>query len=327
MKHLYFIGNGFDLHHGFDTRYTDFRDWLKEYDEEAYENLIWLYGVADDESDETYDWWSKFEEHLVDFDVYDDIVEIARENSIDYGADNFREGDRYSGGVEAEQRFEETMAKILGYFGIWVDSLGDLSSDIEVDLDDDADFINFNYTLTLEELYNVPADRVHHLHGKLGDDTYILGHGRSYQDIDRSIRANEPQPPQNLPEEELNDWYAEQWDEAYENTVGYTASKLASYKKDTGKIIKANVELFDDMTDLECITIYGCSFSEIDAPYFSEAISRVKDRNKLMFVVNWYSQRDLDNIDKFFQSEGIADNMVEKIKLDEITTIREILAT
>lgn len=215
------------------------------------------------------------------------------------------------------------MSKILGYFGNWVDSLGDLYSDIKIGLDEDADFINFNYTLTLEELYNVPADRVHHLHGKLGDETYILGHGRSYRDIDKSIRDNEPPPPKNLPEEELDDWYAEQWDEAYENTVGYTASKLASYKKDTDRIIKANEELFDAMTDLECITIYGCSFSVIDTPYFSEAISRVKNKNKLMFVVNWHSQKDLDNIDKFFKSEGIADDMVEKIKLDEITTIRE----
>lgn len=290
MKYLYFIGNGFDLHHGFDTRYV---------------------------------WWSTFEAHLVDFDIYDDIVEIARENSINYGADDFSEGDRYSGGIEAEQKFEETMSKILGYFGNWVDSLGDLYSDIKIGLDEDADFINFNYTLTLEELYNVPADRVHHLHGKLGDETYILGHGRSYRDIDKSIRDNEPPPPKNLPEEELDDWYAEQWDEAYENTVGYTASKLASYKKDTDRIIKANEELFDAMTDLECITIYGCSFSVIDTPYFSEAISRVKNKNKLMFVVNWHSQKDLDNIDKFFKSEGIADDMVEKIKLDEITTIRE----
>lgn len=322
MKHIYFIGNGFDLHHGFKTQYTDFRDWLKVFDEEAFNELIWLYGVKDDKSDETYDWWSTFETHLVDFEVYDDILEIARENSINYGADDFRESDRYSGGVEAEQRFEETMTKILGYFGAWVDSLGDLTSEKEVNLDKDLDFITFNYTLTLENIYKIQADQVHHFHGKYGEDKYILGHGKSYQEIEKSIRDNEPQPPKDISEEELHDWYAEQWDEAYENTMGYTASKLASYKKDTASIINANKPLFDAMTDLESITILGCSFSEIDTPYFSEAIRRVKDRSKLKFVVNWHSQKDLDKIEKFFKSEGIADNMVEKIKLDDITAIR-----
>lgn len=266
MKHIYFIGNGFDLHHGFKTQYTDFRDWLKEYDDEAFNELIWLYGVKDDDSDETYDWWSTFETHLVDFDVFDDIIEIASENSINYGADDFREGDRYSGGVEAEQRFEETMTKILGYFGAWIDSLRDLTSEKEISLDKDSDFITFNYTLTLENIYKIQADQVHHIHGKYKEDNYILGHGKSYQEIEKSIRDNEPQPPKGMSEDELHDWYAEQWDEAYENTMRYTASKLASYKKDTASIINANKSLFDAMTNLESITILGCSFSEIDTP-------------------------------------------------------------
>lgn len=319
MKHLYFIGNGFDLHHGFNTRYTDFRNWLKDFDKIAYDNLIWLYGVSDDNSDETYNWWSRFEEHLVDFDVYDDVVEIASENSIDYGADDFHEGDRYSGGIEAEQKFEDTMTKILGYFGTWVNSLGDLLSDTEVDLDKEAVFINFNYTLTLEKLYKIPSVRVYHFHGMLGDNVYILGHGRSYQEIEKSIRDNEPQPPKDLPEEDLHDWYANQWDEAYENTVGYTASKLASYRKNTGEVINANAALFASMADLEEIIVFGCSFSEIDTPYFSEAINRAKEKSKLKFIVNWHSQKDLDNISKFFVSEGIADDKIEKKKLDEIT--------
>lgn len=319
MKHLYFIGNGFDLHHGLHTRYTDFRDWLKKNDEEAYNDLIWLYGVNDDASDETFDWWSTFEAHLVDFDVYDDIVEIASENSIDYGADDFHEGDRYAGGIEAEQKFEDTMTKILGYFGTWVGSLGNLHSKIEVELDLKAEFVNFNYTLTLEDLYNIPPERVHHIHGKLGDDDYILGHGRSYQEIEKSIRDNESQPPKDLSDEDLYDWYSDQWDEAYENTVGYTAKKLEEYKKNTASVIKTNKALFDALVDLETITILGCSFSNIDIPYFSEVIRRFKDKNKLKFVVNWHILKDLESINHFFEAEGIADDMVNKIKFDDIT--------
>ena len=35
MRHLYFIGNGFDIHHKFPNRYTDFRKWLREKDLES----------------------------------------------------------------------------------------------------------------------------------------------------------------------------------------------------------------------------------------------------------------------------------------------------
>ena len=30
MKHLYIIGNGFDIYTGLATRYSDFRLWLEE---------------------------------------------------------------------------------------------------------------------------------------------------------------------------------------------------------------------------------------------------------------------------------------------------------
>ena len=321
MKHLYFIGNGFDLHHDFKTRYTDFRDWLKGYNREAYENILNLYGVKDDKSNETWDWWSYFEVHLVDMDVYEDILDIVKENQIDYGAENFHEADRYDGAVEAEMKFEATMNVVLASFGEWIDSLGKLKSQKEVDLDKNADFITFNYTLTLEEQYEIAKEMVHHFHGKLGEDKYILGHGRTYRDIRDKIKENEEKPI-GVAEEELHDWYADQWDEAYENTVNATASKFASYKKNVEMVISENEELYKKMGDLEKITIFGFSFSTIDNPYISEAIKRAKNKDTLEFVVTWHSATDLKNIDNFFTKEGIKQSQVNKIQLDTITTLK-----
>ncbi len=34
---LFIIGNGFDLHHGLDTRYVDYRDYLKQYHPTAFQ--------------------------------------------------------------------------------------------------------------------------------------------------------------------------------------------------------------------------------------------------------------------------------------------------
>ena len=44
---LYVIGNGFDVHHGLDTRYTSFGLYLKNNYWETYELLLDYYGFAD----------------------------------------------------------------------------------------------------------------------------------------------------------------------------------------------------------------------------------------------------------------------------------------
>lgn len=323
MKHLYFIGNGFDLHHNFKTQYNDFKEWLKVYNRKAYDNLLDLYPVKDDSSDETWNWWSCFEANLVDIDVYDNILDIARENQIDYSSDSC-DRMRSDGAVEAASKFENTMNAVLASFNEWVGSLGSLNSDKEIELDKSADFITFNYTLTLEEKYCIPKARVHHFHGKLDDDIYILGHGRTETEIVNNIKDNEPKPSTGLSEEELHDWYSNQWNEAYDNTLSATASKLAEYKKNVLSVIKENNELYEKMNDLEKITIFGFSYSDIDNPYISAAIERVKNKEALRFVVNYYSTTDLINIGKFFYKEGIKGSQIDCIRLDTITKVRQL---
>lgn len=312
MQHLYFIGNGFDIHHNLPTRYTDFRKWLRKKDFEAYEWMRELYGVDDEDShgnisDETWKWWSYFESHLVDFEVYDEILEIANENQVNYGADDFSEGDRYSGAIEAETKFENLMSRVLSYFDEWVDSIDVEKSCNKIKIDREADFLTFNYTRTLERVYNIPSKRVHHIHGEAGKGNYVLGHGKSYHDIEEEIRSNEPIPDAGTPEE-MEEWYSSNYDEAYENTVGSTVSTLSNYKKDVGKIIEDNFGIFHEMKDVEVITIMGYSFSTIDNPYLSYIIDHASNKENLKFEVYCYSKTDKDNAQEFFKSNGIRED-------------------
>lgn len=45
MKHLYIIGNGFDIYTGLATRYSDFRLWLENNYPFIYENLQAVYDI------------------------------------------------------------------------------------------------------------------------------------------------------------------------------------------------------------------------------------------------------------------------------------------
>ena len=54
MKHLYIIGNGFDIYTGLATRYSDFRLWLENNYPFFYENLQAVYDIDAE-------WWNNFE--------------------------------------------------------------------------------------------------------------------------------------------------------------------------------------------------------------------------------------------------------------------------
>lgn len=317
FKKLYIIGNGFDLNHGLKTNYTDFKAWLKNYKPEIYNIILELYQIDDNE--DTNSWWSMFESHLVDFDVYEEIIELTKEYNIDYGSDDFRESDRYVGSIEAERKFEKLMKNILIHFNDWVNSLSPLSIESKmINIDKEALFINFNYTQTLETIYGVPQERVYHLHGKQGDNNYVLGHGRSFEYINKRIRDNNA-PPKGLSEEELYEWYSDNYNEAYENIVESTTAKFYSYKKNVDGIIETHSEVFDKLSDVREIYIYGFSFSDIDNPYIKKIIDCNQKKDVLSFEISWYHNQDIINMTKFFSSIGFSEKQIKLIKLEEFT--------
>lgn len=132
--------------------------------------------------------WSDFEEKLADFKK----VSIA---TTDFWDDD---GD-FNGSLMANNANElgEILAKYVLYslnklFKLWIEetysdwkdriltkgeeSHSKLLKDTVLK-NSDALFINFNYTKTLEDLYKVPEEQVIHLHGIIGGNRFIFGHG------------------------------------------------------------------------------------------------------------------------------------------------------
>lgn len=57
MKHIYIIGNGFDIFTGLHTRYVEFRYWLEQNYPFIYENMSAAYEMDGE-------WWNDFETQL-----------------------------------------------------------------------------------------------------------------------------------------------------------------------------------------------------------------------------------------------------------------------
>ena len=78
----------------------------------------------------------------------------------------------------------------------------------------DSVFFTFNYTKTLENLYNIPSSNIIHIHGCVEDnEDFILGHGKSYEDIAKMNSGPDiPSPPNDLTDEEMEQFYEVQAD-------------------------------------------------------------------------------------------------------------------
>ena len=100
MKHLYIIGNGFDIYTGLATRYSDFRLWLGNNYPFIYENLQAVYDIDAE-------WWNDFELQLGKLDVSKFVKKFTPpEKSID----------EIMAEIERRKKFEEKYGRPMPEF-------------------------------------------------------------------------------------------------------------------------------------------------------------------------------------------------------------------
>jgi len=121
-------------------------------------------------------------------------------------------------------------------------------------------FFSFNYTQTLENVYNISENSVCHIHGvskgikNLNDSTIvdlIFGHGR----------------------------------ESFETDVTNIVSTAYNItKKPVCQCIEKNLLFFDKLRDINNIYSYGFSFGDVDMPYIEKICHSIRNTTN----VTWY---------------------------------------
>lgn len=252
---LFVIGNGFDLHHGIPSRYTDFGQYVGQVAPDLLD-LVNNYLCVDE------DFWNCFEERLASFDS-DSVIDHAEQFLVSYGAEEWSDAYHHDFEYEIEQIVDGLSAQLHARFAEWVRSLQIPQSGI-VPLvrcvDPSAQFLSFNYTSTLQVLYGVPDAQILHIHGRAAslDDEIVLGHGweRSTADGLRS-QVNEDTDTRVAGGYGLIDDY-------FERTF-----------KPTKKLIERHCPWFDSLSNLSEVIVLGHSLADVDAPYFREIIYRI----------------------------------------------------
>ena len=147
-RRLFVIGNGFDLHFGLPTKVSDFKDYL------SYQN-VYSMGNAREVYDSYGVNWSEFEKSLASISI--DCIYEENAQGPDYLSD--RESDRDGGiieMVELTDQFLEARNNALNEMINNTESkIQSIQSPYRKSLFNDSIIISFNYTSTLETLFDL----------------------------------------------------------------------------------------------------------------------------------------------------------------------------
>lgn len=261
---LYIIGNGFDIHHKLKSQYSDFKVYLQmnESDLEYLLNMSFSKNL-----------WSDFEKHLATLD----IKEIFYDNdNLFPDEDSDRDGDKYIFPDKMTQINEDLTTGLKNALRDWILDLKYPSNvnDLLLDLDKNASFLSFNYTNTLEGLYNVKPEQITYIHNKAKSEKHLfrpdeLGYLKDDSDIIIGHAVKNPKicvPHCNS--RGFKTYYA--FEEGLDAIKPYFQHSF----KNSNQIISDNSSFFDNLTNIEKIIIIGHSLSKVDMQYFKTISKR-----------------------------------------------------
>lgn len=312
---LYVIGNGFDLHHGVKSSYHCYMEWLKENHKDDYQKIIDFYGNKAKE----YEWWNEFETNLGYFDIREKVENWAFLNQPNDKQLEDMKIDVMRGAWDAHAEIGGIMSILKDSFHEWIDSLKPALSANKIVIDSqNAYFINFNYSLTLENVYNIPSAQILHIHGCLNDDEYIIGHGRTYEEVKED--AESYIPPFDSNKDDPSEYGLDAIDdEITEHTKTEAVNKTMEAAKQIDKIIEKNRSIFDQLSEVNKVCIYGLSFSSVDEPYLNHIISSVAPKAKL--EASYYSLSDKESIKKFARKHNLS---IRLVCLENLQVVKQL---
>ncbi len=292
---LFVIGNGFDLAHGFHTRYSDFKKFLREkgnvndklilndhprlplpqihctdkegngavlaeYEKEA-ALLYWLIEKAAKNTKCGIKDWSDFEDAIMRMDF--SALDIKEDWDL--------------------MAIRQTVEDLPGMFFEWASKITidrtapRLASICEFAEPDEDIVLCFNYTETLEKLYGFKKENICYIHGKRMQevpDEYEQQYYWSYgeEKARMVVGGNEPKNPRSDP---------------------YIIIR-GSLIKDTDMAISENKTFFERIqkSNIRNIFSYGFSFSLVDQPYIEKICSEIDNTRKIAWTVFIYDKAD-----------------------------------
>lgn len=285
--------------------------------------------------------WCDFETNLSElnrekvFDLLD--MQLPR---VDEGEEGFRYSDYYLPIDEIGAAVQSCTTEMKYHFHRWINTLHYAKGFRKrmLPLDRDALFLSFNYTLFLESEYEIPAEQICYIHGNRKDKfgSLVLGHHSNDQEaFERWKHKNQNRRRYRHVQKDSkgryfrNDklaylafFHKDDWTGNWRLPIRYYAveeaeDKLEGYYeknfKNTRSIIDAHMGFFDSLSEIEIITVIGCSLGAVDMDYYRQLKQSVQDDTQWEF--SYHSTKDLMRIKNFCQEMKIKDGRFSTFEL------------
>lgn len=286
---LYIIGNGFDLFHNLRTSYGDFHKYVSTNNTELENNFeeYFDFRISDNRS------WTNFEEDLGTFNwklFFDDNCHI------DILDDNFRPSFTFSLEDDLQELTEHLISDIRKTFSDWLTTVDLKFTQKKLVLRKDSFFINFNYTMTLEKVYEIETERVLHIHNDVDDDpeTLIFGHNTTLAEVSELDENGDSNRT------------------IFTDSEGAAMTPLHQFRKPVENVIAENDKAFESVCNVKNVFVLGHSLNQIDIPYFREIFNRTKDAK---WNVSYYKENETDMLVSALHQIGASQESIKLFQL------------
>jgi len=305
FKTLFVIGNGFDLFHSMNTKYSDFKTYLLNHNDTLANEIPANIDPVLSPN------WSNFEEAIGFLD------EGSLENLGRTSIEKLDSDDDYDSGTTdgmdyvLDQEYSYTR-RLISALRKWIKSVPISTKRKYFRLNYTSfRFFTFNYTDTLESLYNVPESRIWHVHGRASDvkSPLLLGSNNS-----KRISQIEKRKTETSELDAKSQAIFEAEEEYYENT-----------NKDVLTNIQEHLDEFKLLENISTMIVLGFSFGAVDLPYIV-AIARHTSRLKKVIIsykidkskTGWKKKflKDKDQIVQSLLDKGIVLPSLEFIDIE-----------
>ncbi len=289
---LFIIGNGFDIAHDLPTKYWDFRLFLENKYTDFLENFERNYNIYYETSNEEKNniLWSNFENNLYKIKE-DDIINL--ESSIYL---HLEDGD-----VFIEEFLYEYFRKIYNidniskYLEQWIKTININKNPKTsfINKENNDIFLNFNYTHTLETIYQIKRKNIIYIHGSVNNDgELVIGHRNK-----KCIYLIE----QVLKESEKN----------FDEKKTAICKAIKTYYVNSLKKIEQYIIKLECLNGKQINKIYviGHSLNEIDIPYFlyvDNITNNIAD-----WIVYFFEKKEIEIMKKNLLNIGIEKERIQ----------------
>lgn len=314
MKTLYIIGNGFDIYHELPTKYSEFYNHVKKNNPVLFRTINTYIDHGDEQL-----LWNELEKYLRDIDE-DAIEEFCSSYLVSYGDPDWSDSMHHDYQYCIKEIVDCMTETLLEELTFWIIGIQSKICNIEekVKIDKNAFFLTFNYTTTLEDVYNISNSNIVHIHNSiLSNRALILGHNYSLED--RKIDENKLSDIKTKGDidEILARRSAIEIDFRFSEGQESIRSYYNKSHKDSEMIIRNNIEFFNKINDVNNVIVLGHSVSEVDINYFEMILRCIEHNSKWWFT--WHSDSDKNNVFEFIKKNKLENFEIRTIKDKEFS--------